>query len=96
MLNRGENAMEMTFRLSDEIIQQLRQLPNPDQFVGDVLRNALRDTAFRRSASEMPASKWAQIAQRIEEHPVGLNGYATQLQQDMKEFRDNFAFGEEA
>lgn len=88
--------MEMTFRLSDEIIQQLRQLPNPDQFVGDVLRSALRDVAFRKSASETPVSKWAKIARRIEEHPVGLNGYAAQLQQDMKEFRDNFAFGGEA
>lgn len=88
--------MEMTFRLSDEIIQQLRQLSNPDQFVGEVLRSALRDVAFRKSASETPVSKWAKIAQRIEEHPVGLNGYAPQLQQDMKEFRENFAFGEEA
>lgn len=88
--------MEMTFRLSDEIIQQLRQLPNPDQFVGDVLRRALRDAAFRKSASEKSVSKWAKIAQRIEQHPVGLNGYAAQLQQDMQEFRENFAFGEEA
>ena len=87
--------MEMTFRLSDEIIQQLRQLPNPDQFVGEVLKKALRDGAFRKGPAASPVSKWAKIAQRIEEHPVGLDGYAAQLQHDMREFRENVALSQE-
>ena len=40
--------MEMTFRLSDEIVRQLRQLRNPDQFVGDVLRKALQEAFSER------------------------------------------------
>ena len=49
--------MEMTFRLSDEIVRQLRQLRNPDQFVGDVLRKALQDASLRRRPSPNEKSK---------------------------------------
>jgi hypothetical protein len=87
--------MEMTFRLSDDIIQKLRKLPNPDQFVRDVLTNALRDASFRKKTSLSPSSKWAKIAKRINEHPIGLDGYAARLQQDMLEFRENCLLGQE-
>lgn len=87
--------MEMTFRLSDEIIQQLRQLPNPDQFVGEVLKNALKDVSSLRGVSPSQPSKWAKLVKRIDEQPGGLNGYAAQLQHDMREFRENFALGQE-
>ncbi len=87
--------MEMTFRLSDEIIQQLRQLPNPDQFVGEVLKHALKDRSFRKESLPSRPSKWAKLVTRIDEHPRGFNGYAVQLQHDMQEFRENFALGQE-
>lgn len=87
--------MEMTFRLSDEIVQQLRQLPNPDQFVGDVLKKALKEVSSRKGVSTSQPSRWAKLVKRIEEQPAGLNGYAAQLQRDMQEFRENFALGQE-
>lgn len=85
--------MEMTFRLSDEIVRQLRQLRNPDQFVGDVLRKALQDASLRRRPSPNEKSKWAKIAERIDQHPVGLQGYSVQLQEDMRAFREDFSLG---
>ena len=87
--------MEMTFRLSDEIVRQLRQLRNPDQFVGDVLRKALQDASLRRRLSPNGKSKWAKIAERIDQHPVGLKGYSAQLQEDMRAFREDFSLDRE-
>ncbi|MDU9050069.1 MAG: hypothetical protein Q3M30_14580 [Candidatus Electrothrix sp. Rat3] len=87
--------MEMTFRLSDEIVRQLRQLRNPDQFVGDALRKALQDASLRRRLSPTGKSQWAKIAKRIDQHPIGLKGYSSQLQEDMRAFRDNFSLDRE-
>ena len=87
--------MDMTFRLPDEMSQQLRQLPNPDQFVREVLQKALNSLERRSGASPSQSSKWAQLVQRIHEEPGGLRGYSAQLQHDMQEFRDNFAFTQE-
>lgn len=88
--------MEMTFQLSDEIIQQLRQLSNPDQFVGEVLKKALKDPSFHREPPTSQLSKWARLVKRIDEHPGGLDGYSAQLQHDMQEFRENVALGQDA
>jgi hypothetical protein len=87
--------MEMTFRLSDEIVRQLRQLRNPDQFVGDVLRKALQDASLRSRLSPTGKSQWAKIAKRIDQHPIGLKGYSAQLQEDMRAFRENFSLDRE-
>ncbi len=88
--------MEMTFRLPDEMSQQLRQLPNPEQFVREVLQNALNNRGQRSSVIPAQSSKWAKLVKRIHEEPGGLRGYSAQLQHDMQEFRDNFAFTQEA
>jgi len=88
--------MEMTFRLPDEMSQQLRRLPNPDQFVREVLQNALNTREQRSNVLPVQASKWAKLVTRIHEEPRGLRGYSAQLQHDMQEFRDNFAFTQEA
>ena len=89
--------MEMTFLLPDEMSQQLRQLPNSDQFVREVLQNALNSIGRRSSAVPFQSSsKWAKLVKRIYEEPRGLRGYSVQLQHDMQEFRDNFAFTQEA
>ncbi len=87
--------MEMTFRLSDEVARQLRQLRNPDQFVGDVLRKALKDASLRRKLAPTEKSQWAKIAERIDQHPIGLKGYSTQLQEDMRAFRKDFSLDRE-
>ncbi|CAK8710810.1 MAG: hypothetical protein D3915_01195 [Candidatus Electrothrix sp. AU1_5] len=87
--------MEITFRLSDEIVRQLRKLKNPDQFVGDALRKALLDASLSRRLSPSGKSKWAKIAERIEQHPVDLKGYSAQLQKDMRAFREDFSFCQE-
>ena len=88
--------MEMTFVLPDEMSQQLRQLPNPDQFVREVLQNALNSRGRWSKAVPSQSSKWAKLVKRIHEEPRGLRGYSVQLQHDMQEFRDNFAFTQEA
>lgn len=87
--------MEMTFRLSDELVIQLQQLPNPDNFVGEVLKNALKDLSLRRENLTSQPSKWAKLMQRIDGQPGGLTGYSRQLQRDMQEFRENVIFGQE-
>ncbi len=88
--------MEMIFRLPDEMTRQLRQLPNPDQFVREALQNALNKRWQRSSVSPEQTSRWAKLVKRIHEEPGGLRGYSGQLQHDMQEFRDNFAFTQEA
>lgn len=87
--------MEMTFRLPDEMSWQLQQLPNPEQFVREVLQNALNNRRQRSSAIPAQSSKWAKLVTRIHQEPGGLRGYSGQLQHDMQEFRDNFAFTQE-
>ena len=88
--------MDMTFRLPDEMSRQLQQLPNPEQFVREVLQNALSKRGQRNAAIPAQSSKWAKLVKRIHEEPRGLRGYSAQLQHDMQEFRDNFAFAQEA
>jgi ubiquitin C-terminal hydrolase len=88
--------MEMTFRLSDELVQKLQQLPNPDTFVGEVLKNALKEFSARLEAPTSQPSKWVKLMQRIDAQPGGLKGYSAQLQRDMQEFRENVGFGREA
>ena len=38
------------------------------------------------------SSKWAKIAQRVQNDPVHLAGYAEQLKNDIQEFRNHFEF----
>ncbi len=85
----------MTFRLSDEIVQKLRLLPNPEKFVAEVLKNALKGASFHGESQASQPSKWARLVERIDKNPGGLDGYTSQLQADMQEFRENFALGEE-
>lgn len=42
-------------------------------------------------AKEKP-SKWALLAERINNNPVHLAGYSEQLKKDMQEFRENSEF----
>ncbi len=79
--------MEIMLTLSDELVKTLQQLPDAEKYVSEVLSRALNvscpQTAPRRS-------KWAAIAQRVQNDPVHLAGYAEQLKQDIREFRNHF------
>jgi len=74
------------------LAHQLRELPNPDEFVASLVKKALSATAPQAQHRPPKLSRWAKIAQRIEDDPVHLEGYSHQLKQDMQEFRENFAF----
>ena len=76
---------------SSEERQGICQILNPDEFVSEVLQQALRTTSVQKESPPSRLSKWARIAKRIEEAPGHLAGYSGQLQEDMREFRENFA-----
>jgi hypothetical protein len=83
--------MEMTLTLSDEIGKQIQNLPNPNEFVSQVVKDALKKLTNQQQKAGEP-SKWAKIAQRIHTDPVHLAGYSQQLKKDLREFRENFEF----
>jgi len=83
--------MEMTFLVPDELGQRVRQLADPDRFVTEALRRALRERP--RSARETAKpSRWARLAAEIAADPVHLDGYSEQLERDAREFREGFVF----
>lgn len=84
--------MDITLHLSDDLVHQLQQLSNPDEFVASLLKKALGTTTSQAQQQPLKLSRWAKIAERIENDPVHLEGYSDQLKQDMQDFRENFAF----
>ena len=84
--------MEITIRLPDEIGKRIHEIPNFEEFVAKVLREALEKRPAREASSDPGLSKWARISQRVRNDPVHLDGYSRQLKKDMREFRDNFEF----
>ena len=80
--------MEITLTLSDELVKTLQQLPNPDKYVSELLSRAL-NVSFPQKPP-LRRSKWAVIAQRVQNDPVHLAGYSEQLKQDFREFRNHF------
>ncbi len=76
--------MQVTFDLPNKLVQQIQTLPNRDHFVCEALEIAIQQ--------QKPAhlSKWAKIAQRIEQNPLELNDYTDQFKQDMREVREDF------
>ncbi len=88
--------MEITIRFPDEIGKQVHQIPNFDEFVTRVVREALKNRPAQVTSSDSRLSKWARISQRVQNDPVHLEGYSQQLKKDMREFRDNFEFKHDA
>ena len=81
--------MQMTFDLTDDAVQQLKTIPNLDNFVNRVIKKALQNQAV---ANDKP-SKWALLAQEIDSNPaLNLDGYSEQLKKDTLEVRENFIF----
>ena len=81
--------MEITLTLSDDIGKQIQNLPNPNEFFNQVIKEALKKLQQQKASDP---SKWAKIAQRVHTDPVHLAGYSQQLKKDMREFRENFEF----
>jgi len=86
--------MEMTLTFPDEIGKQIQQLPNPSEFVSQVVKDALINLTIKKPPMQNVSepSKWAKIAERIHNDPVHLAGYSQQLKKNMREFRENFEF----
>jgi len=84
--------MEITIRFPDEIGKQIHQMPNPDEFVSNLVKEALKNRPGQERSFDPKLSKWARISQRVRSNPVRLGEYTHQLKKDMKEFRENFEF----
>ncbi|MBC8179788.1 hypothetical protein H8E88_01575 [candidate division KSB1 bacterium] len=81
--------MQVTLELPDNI-----NTMSPEKQKENIFK-ALQDIQIIKGKRKMPmgkSSKWAKIAQRVENDPVHLKGYSEQLKKDIKEFRDNFDF----
>ncbi len=84
--------MEITIIFPDEIGKRILQLSDIDGFVSTAVTDALKNRVAQNSIPDSGPSKWAKIAQRVQNDPVHLEGYSDQLKRDMKEFRNNFEF----
>jgi len=81
--------MQMSFELTDDVVQQLKMIPNPDNFVNRVIQKALQNQDI---VNDKP-SKWVLLTQEIESNThLNLDGYSDQLKKDVLELRENFVF----
>ena len=81
--------MQITFDLSVETVKKLQSMPNIDDFIQQLINNALNNSVKVKK----PLSKWALLVQEIENNPaLQLNGYSEQMKEDMREVSDNFFF----
>lgn len=81
--------MQMSFDLTDDVVQELKVMPNIDAFVNQLIKKALQN----QNKTKKKHSKWALLVQEIENNPaLQLNGYSEQLKNDMQEVRENFFF----
>ena len=79
----------MSFNLSEAVIQQLKNLADPDSFVDELITKALKD---KHKITEK-TSKWALLAQEIDTNPeLNLAGYSEQINKDALEVREGFIF----
>jgi hypothetical protein len=83
--------MKITITLPDEIAEQVRQLPDRDEFVTRAVEAALAASPPSPAAEATP-SRWAQLVERIESQSFSLGSYAKEFDADRKEFRRNLRF----
>ena len=85
--------MKITVTLPDEIAEQVRGLPDREEFVARAVETALANRPRPPIPPESAPSKWAKIVERIESRPPSpLGEYADKLARDQKEFRRTFRF----
>ena len=81
--------MQISLNLSKTTIQHLKNLPDPDSFVEDVVKKALQNQV----KVEKKPSKWALLVQEIDSNPdLNLAGYSEQIKKDALEVREGFSF----
>jgi hypothetical protein len=81
--------MQMSFDLTEDVVRELKVIPNIDDFVNQVIKKALQN----KPAIKENRSKWGMFVQEIENNPdLQLNGYSEILKKDMQEVRENFFF----
>jgi hypothetical protein len=83
-------AMKIVINLPDEVAEQVRRLPDRDEFVTRVIEAAL--ASHPSPPAEAEPSRWAQLVERIESQSFSLGSYAKKFDADRKEFRQNFSF----
>ncbi len=72
--------MQMSFELTESVVNQLKSIPDPDSFVNNVIEKALQGE--QRTTQKL--SKWALLAQEIENTPeLQLDGYSEQLKKGL-------------
>lgn len=89
--------MRITIELPDNIQalpdeQQKKQMQEALRQMQEALQICHKTRNIQKTQNENKRSKWANIAKRVENDPVHLEGYSEQFKRDMKEFRDNFEF----
>lgn len=93
--NKKSLIMQITLNLHDDIINQIQTLTNKDDFVNEAIKNALKNNlALTKKLTN--TSKWALLAERVDNNPTHLAGYSEQLKKDMREFRENCDFHHDA
>ena len=84
--------MQMSFDLSDDVVKQLKTIPNLDSFVNRVITKALQ----KQTAANVKPLKWSMFAREIQNNSsLNLDGYSEQLKKDTLEIRENFIFSSE-
>lgn len=79
--------MQISLNLSETTIQHLKNLPDPDSFVEDLVKKALQSQV----KVEKKPSKWALLVQEIEQGNY-FNDYSEKIKIDAKEVREGFDF----
>jgi hypothetical protein len=83
--------MKSVISLPNEIAEQVRQLPDRDEFVARAVEAALADSPPSPPAEAEP-SRWAQLVERVESGQFSLGSYAKKFDADRREFRENLSF----
>ena len=79
--------MQISLNLSETTIQHLKNLPDPDSFVEDVVKKALQT----QTEAKARPSKWALLAKEIEERNY-FGGCSEQIKKDAQEVREGVVF----
>jgi hypothetical protein len=79
--------MQISFDLTEDVVQELKSISNRDSFVNQVIKKALQ----KRTQVKKNPSKWAMLAQEIEQENY-FSSYSESLKKDMSFVRENFVF----
>lgn len=78
--------MQISFDLTEDVIQALKLIPDKDNFVNQVIKAALQKQNLPKKTS-----KWAILGEEIEQENY-FSAYSEQLKKDMSDIREDFNF----